>query len=40
MMPAEIDDTNAASIALVTGFGAHRTGGSIELIKRRAREGR
>ena len=34
---AEIDHTNAASIALFTGLGAHRTGGSIELIKRRVR---
>ncbi len=34
---AEIDDTNAASIALFASLGAHRTGGSIELIKRRAR---
>jgi ribosomal protein S18 acetylase RimI-like enzyme len=31
---AEIDDTNSASISLLTGIGAHRTGGSIELVKR------
>jgi GNAT superfamily N-acetyltransferase len=28
---AEVDDTNAASISLLTGLGARRTGGSIEL---------
>jgi len=30
---AEVDDTNAASIALLTGLGARRTGGSFELIR-------
>lgn len=30
---AEVDDTNVASIALLTGLGARRTGGSLELIR-------
>lgn len=34
---AEIDDMNAASIALFSRLGAYRTGGSVELIRRRAR---
>jgi len=32
---AEVDDTNAASATLLTGLGARRTGGSVELIRRR-----
>jgi ribosomal protein S18 acetylase RimI-like enzyme len=32
---ADIDDTNVASISLLTSLGGHRTDGSIELIKRR-----
>ena len=32
---AEVDDANAASTALLTGLGARRTGGSLELIRRR-----
>ena len=32
---AEIDDANVASISLFTGLGARRTGGSVELIRRR-----
>ena len=31
---AEVDDTNVASTALLTGLGARRTGGSVELIRR------
>jgi hypothetical protein len=29
----EIDDTNAASKALLAGFGAQRTGGTLELVR-------
>jgi ribosomal protein S18 acetylase RimI-like enzyme len=32
---AEVDDTNVASTSLLIALGARRTGGSIELIKRR-----
>jgi hypothetical protein len=32
---AEIDDANVASISLFTALGARRTGGSVELIRRR-----
>ena len=32
---AEVDDTNSASRALLLGLGARRTGGSVELVKRR-----
>jgi ribosomal protein S18 acetylase RimI-like enzyme len=32
---AEIDDANVASLSLFTALGARRTGGSIELIRRR-----
>ena len=30
----EVDDTNVASVALLTGLGARRYGGSVELIRR------
>jgi GNAT superfamily N-acetyltransferase len=33
---AEADDENEASIALLTGVGARRTGGSVELVRRHA----
>lgn len=32
----EVDDTNVASISLITGLGGQRAGGSIELVRRRA----
>jgi hypothetical protein len=32
---AEVADTNAASLALLTGLGARRTGGSVWLVRRR-----
>jgi RimJ/RimL family protein N-acetyltransferase len=32
---AEVDDANTASTTLLTGLGAHRTGGSLELIRLR-----
>jgi ribosomal protein S18 acetylase RimI-like enzyme len=31
---AEVDDTNVASLSLLTRLGARRTGGSVELVKR------
>ena len=31
----EVDDTNVASLSLLTGLGARRYGGSVELIRRR-----
>ena len=31
----EVDDTNVASISLLTGLGARRYGGNVELIRRR-----
>jgi ribosomal protein S18 acetylase RimI-like enzyme len=37
---AEIDDANVASISLFAGLGARRTGGSVELIRRRIQERR
>jgi ribosomal protein S18 acetylase RimI-like enzyme len=37
---AEIDDANVASISLFTGLGARRTGGSVELIRRRIQQRR
>ncbi len=33
---AEVDDTNEASVALLTGLGARRYGGNVELIRRHA----
>ncbi|MER7250400.1 GNAT family N-acetyltransferase [Kribbella sp. NPDC000426] len=33
---AEVDETNAAALALFEGLGAERTGGSVELINERA----
>ena len=33
---AEVDDTNVASLSLLTRLGARRTGGSVELVKRAA----
>ena len=30
----EADDTNVASVSLLTGLGARRCGGSVELIRR------
>jgi ribosomal protein S18 acetylase RimI-like enzyme len=32
---AEVDDTNTASTSLLTGLGARRSGGSVEMVKRR-----
>ena len=32
----EVDDTNVASLSLLTGLGARRYGGNVELIRRRA----
>jgi ribosomal protein S18 acetylase RimI-like enzyme len=37
---AEIDDANVASISLFTALGARRTGGSVELIRRRIQQRR
>jgi len=34
---ADIDDTNGASICLLTGLGARRTGGTLELVSRGGR---
>jgi ribosomal protein S18 acetylase RimI-like enzyme len=31
----EVDDTNVASVSLLTGLGARRYGGNVELIRRR-----
>jgi hypothetical protein len=31
---AEVDDTNVASLSLLTGLGARRYGGDMELIRR------
>jgi ribosomal protein S18 acetylase RimI-like enzyme len=33
----EVDDTNAASVSLLTGLGARRYGGNVELIRRHPR---
>ena len=30
----EVDDTNVASVSLLTGLGAQRYGGNVELIRR------
>ena len=30
----EVDDTNVASVSLLTGLGARRYGGNVELIRR------
>ena len=30
----EVDDTNVASLSLLTGLGARRYGGNVELIRR------
>ena len=34
----EVDDTNAASLSLLTGLGARRYGGNVELIRRQPDE--
>ncbi len=34
---AEVDDANVASVSLLTGLGARRYGGSVELIRRQPR---
>lgn len=31
---AEVDHTNVASVSLISGLGAERTGGAIELVRR------
>ena len=36
----EVDDTNLASVSLLTGLGARRYGGNVELIRRRPSVGR
>jgi hypothetical protein len=30
----EVDDTNVASVSLLTGLGARRYGGNVDLIRR------